>query len=64
MRLKLYFVIAVLLAAPPLWAHHGSAGFDQKKPVHLAGKVSMLEWNNPHIVIHLDVAGADGKVTT
>src|SRR5580692_6654205 len=61
---KLPIVIAVLLAAAPLWAHHGSAGFDQKKPVHLIGKVGLLEWMNPHIVIHLDVADADGKVAT
>ena len=64
MRLKLPVVIAVLLAAAPIWAHHGSTGFDQKKPVHLVGKVSLLEWMNPHIVIHLEVAGADGKVAT
>ena len=30
MKLKLPVVIAVLLAAAPIWAHHGSAGFDQK----------------------------------
>jgi uncharacterized protein DUF6152 len=65
---KLPVVIAVLpallLSAAPIWAHHGSAGFDQKKPVHLIGKVSLVEWNNPHIVIHLEVAGEDGKVAT
>ena len=64
MRLKLAVVIAVLLAAAPIWAHHGSTGFDQNKPVHLVGKVSMLEWVNPHIVIHIEAAGADGKVAT
>ena len=64
MRFKLPVFIAVLLAAAPIWAHHGSAGFDQKKPVHLVGKISLLDWNNPHIVIQLDVAGADGKVAT
>ena len=64
MRLRIPVVIAVLLAAAPLWAHHGSAGFDQKKPVHFTGKVSLLEWSNPHIVIHVDVASPDGKVTT
>jgi hypothetical protein len=64
MRLKLLAFIAVLLAAAPIWAHHGSTGFDQNKPVHLVGKVSLLEWSNPHVVVHLDVAGADGKVTT
>ena len=58
------FASSVLLAASPIWAHHGSTGFDQKKPVHLVGKVSLLEWMNPHIVIHLEAAGADGKVAT
>jgi hypothetical protein len=47
-----------------MWAHHGSTGFDQKKPVHFVGKVSQVEWSNPHVVVHLDVAGADGKVAT
>jgi len=64
MRIKLPVFVIVLLASAPIWAHHGSAGFDQKKPVHFTGKVSQLEWTNPHIVIHLEVAGADGKVTT
>jgi hypothetical protein len=57
-------ILAVLLAAAPMWAHHGSTGFDQKKPVHFIGKISQVEWTNPHIVIHLDVRGEDGKVTT
>lgn len=54
----------MLLAAAPIWAHHGSSGFDQNKPVHFMGKVSLVEWSNPHIVIHLEVADADGKVAT
>jgi hypothetical protein len=64
MRLRLSVVMPVLLAAAPIQAHHGSSGFDQKKPVHFTGKVSLVDWVNPHIVIHLEVAGADGKVTT
>ena len=61
MKLKPPGVLAVLLAAVPLWAHHGSTGFDQKKPVHFIGKVSLLEWMNPHVVIHLEVAGPTAK---
>jgi uncharacterized protein DUF6152 len=64
MRLKLPVVVAVFLAATPILAHHGSTGFDQKKPVHLIGKVSELEWMNPHIVIHLEAVGADSKLVT
>jgi len=64
MRLNPYRFIGLLLAAAPIWAHHGSTGFDQNKPVHLVGKVSLLEWNNPHVVVHLDVVGPDGTVAT
>jgi Family of unknown function (DUF6152) len=61
MQLRLH---ALLLAAAPLWAHHGSAGYDQTKPVHFFGKVSLVEWTNPHVVVHLEVVGTDGKVVT
>ena len=64
MKLRIPVVVALLLATVPVWAHHGNAGFDQTKPVHLTGKISMLEWTNPHVVIHFDVTGADGKVAT
>jgi hypothetical protein len=59
-----FTLASLLLLAAPIWAHHGSAGFDQNKPVHLVGKVSHTEWSNPHVVIHLDVTGVDGKVST
>src|SRR5215831_7621262 len=53
-----------MLAALPLWAHHAfQAEFDDKKPVHLVGKVTKMEWINPHAWIHIDVTDADGKVT-
>lgn len=56
--------LGLLLAATPLWAHHAfEAEYDQKKPVHLVGKVTEMEWINPHSWIHVDVVGPDGKVT-
>lgn len=57
-------VLVLFLAAAPIWAHHGSTGFDQQKPVRFLGKISSMEWINPHVVIHLDVAGADGRMAT
>ena len=67
MRTKLSVVSAIatlLLAIVPVWAHHAfEAEFDQKKPVHLKGRVTTMEWINPHSWIHIDVVGPDGKVT-
>jgi hypothetical protein len=67
MRMKLMGVSAfacVLLATLPAFAHHAfQAEFDDKKPVHLKGTVTEMEWINPHAWIHIDVTNADGSVT-
>jgi hypothetical protein len=43
------------------WGHHAfSAEFDKDSPVNLEGKVTKVEWINPHAWIHLDVVGEDG----
>lgn len=68
MRTKL----AVLLAgfafvglAVPVVAHHAvGAEYDATKVVKLTGKVSKVEWTNPHARIYFDVSEADGKVVT
>jgi hypothetical protein len=55
---------ALLLAVVPLVAHHSFvAEFDDKQPVKLQGKITRMEWVNPHAWIHLDVTNADGSVT-
>ena len=60
----LAIVVELLGAAAPVWAHHAfAAEFDIKKPVKLEGKVTTMEWTNPHAWIHIDVIGPDGKVT-
>ncbi len=67
MRTKLVLAVAgagLLLAAVPVWGHHAfAAEFDAKKPVKLQGKVTKMEWINPHAWIHLDVKNADGTMT-
>jgi hypothetical protein len=68
MRKRLMIVMAgasLLLAAVPVWAHHAfAAEFDAKKPVKLEGKVTKMEWINPHAWIHIDVKNADGTMTS
>ena len=63
MRIKLS-VAVLILASVPMWAHHAfQAEFDQQKPVKLTGKVTSMEWINPHAWIYIDVKNTDGTVS-
>ena len=45
------------VAGQQAWAHHAfAAEFDAKSPVLLRGKVTRVEWINPHAWVHLAVA--------
>ena len=66
MRTSLSFVVILnlLAAAWPLSAHHSfAAEFDQTKVVMLTGTITVMEWVNPHAMIHLAVRNEDGTVT-
>ncbi|MBZ5635024.1 MAG: hypothetical protein LAO55_18030 [Acidobacteriia bacterium] len=63
MRNRVLFFLT--LVAIPAWAHHAfSAEFDDKKPLKLVGRVTKMDWINPHAWIHMDVKGDDGKVVS
>jgi hypothetical protein len=49
--------LTALAAALPSSAHHSfPAQYDASKPITLTGKITKVEWTNPHIFIYIDVA--------
>ena len=66
MKSKVFIVFAMaasLLTAPrPMFAHHGTAGYDMTKTITLTGTVTEFDWSNPHCVIYMDVKGDNGEV--
>jgi hypothetical protein len=51
----------IVALAVPVMAHHAFGGeFDPARPVLLKGKVTKVEWVNPHAWIHLETKKPDG----
>ena len=56
--------LSIAAAGGAAWAHHAfAAEFDGKAPVLLRGKVTRVEWINPHAWVHVNAVGADGQAT-
>ena len=57
------WVGALLLGITAAQAHHSFAAvFDSAKPVKVVGKVTNLEWVNPHARFYVDVKNDSGGV--
>ena len=56
--------LALVLGSVSVLSHHSAAAaYDTARKITLQGKVTKLEWQNPHVFYYLDVADASGKVT-
>ena len=56
--------LSIAAAGGAAWAHHAfAAEFDGKAPVLLRGKVTRVEWINPHAWVHISAVDSSGKAT-
>jgi hypothetical protein len=61
----LTLLLMTLVLSAPLLAHHGRGkSFDMEKRITLKGVVSTVKWQNPHVLIFIDVKDDSGKVVT
>lgn len=57
----LAILLGLILPRTPTYAHHSvGAEFDLGKRITLQGRVTKIEWMNPHVYVYVDV-NANGK---
>ena len=44
------------------YAHHGAGLYEMRKKVELAGRLTRVDFVNPHTYVYFDVVGPDSKV--
>ena len=58
----LLIVFALVVAVAPSAAHHSiAAEFDHQQPLTLTGKVTRIEWMNPHIYFYVVARDETGR---
>lgn len=61
---RLAVTVGVVAVVSTANGHHSVSGvFDSERPFEINGVVTDVEWINPHIYLHLEVAEADGEIT-
>jgi hypothetical protein len=57
--------LSLLCSGAALIAHHSfTTEYDGTKTFNIKGKVSKVEWTNPHVRFYVDIVDDTGKVTT
>jgi len=60
----LLVVLGMIAAVSPIAAHHSFCSeFDIHRPGFIDGKVTKVQWRNPHIDVFIDVTDKQGKTT-
>lgn len=66
MRLEMKTLVVIclgLFSVTQVQAHHAfAAEFDANAPVKLSGKVTKVEWINPHAWVHIEVQNEAGEL--
>ena len=58
-------IAAGIATSSTVLAHHSFAAmYDANKPIRLVGKLTKLEWTNPHSFFYIDVVGSNGATNT
>ena len=66
MRTIIFLLVSglALITSWHAWGHHAfTAEFDPDSPINITGKVTKVEWINPHAWVHLEVIDEEGTAT-
>ena len=61
-RILRWTTAGLAAGALPVWGHHSHGNYDVNNYTYLEGKVSEVQWINPHTWIYLEVADTNGDV--
>ena len=63
MRRSVAFLVVLFACAAPARAHHGPGTFELGKSVTYTGKLTRVDFVNPHSWLYFEVTDANGRVS-
>ena len=55
-------IVGLLVAAVPVFAHHGAVAYDDLKVVTISGTVTDFQFINPHCIVSVDAKDSSGNM--